>query len=443
MIVPLIQIFHLTYLWILEFVPYPEFFIFPYLASTGWLPYRQIIDHHTPGLWLLPVNFANFGFTSPGSFKILLLLVVLIQSAMIYLIGKKLFSRQAAVWAVFFYALWQPFFAGNHLWLDLFLPVFTLPALYFVLTSRFLAAGVFLGLSLIFKQSTLPLLLVPLYMIWKTSGRVKSLLDFIFGMCLPWIPVLFYLQKNFLIPDFIYMTVFFNFTIYGPMSRLVPAVKDLIRISLPLGLVIFSWIKSGKFKTVNVVLTWGLLSVAFGLFRYDLKHFQPALPYFCLVLGIFIQKLRQNNKNSQVAVFIAITLLWSGFFTLKSRQFFTTRFFDDSTRDLVREIKTRTSPGDNIYLLGGQPHLYQLTSTFPPARYFFFPLPWFFRVYQMPEIVSIISDMPQLIVYDTQSRVDGKKLNVYAPLLLKYIQDSYEPIATSGSNIIYSRKISK
>jgi len=132
MIIPLIQILHLVYLWVLEFIPNPEFFIYPYLASAGWLPYRQIVDQHFPGLFLLPFNFFVMGFTNPGSYKILLLLVIILESVILYCIAKKAFLRpNPALYSVLFFAVWQPFFSGSDLWIDIFLPLFILPAYYF------------------------------------------------------------------------------------------------------------------------------------------------------------------------------------------------------------------------------------------------------------------------------------------------------------------------
>src|SRR3989337_1054294 len=101
----------------MEFVAYPEFFVYPYLTTAGWLPYRQIIDQHFPGLFFMPVNFFTLGFINPRSLKILSLLLVIFQSALIYRIAKSISSRVYPLIAMVTFALWQPFFSGNHLWL--------------------------------------------------------------------------------------------------------------------------------------------------------------------------------------------------------------------------------------------------------------------------------------------------------------------------------------
>src|SRR3989337_3529975 len=104
----------------MEFVAYPEFFVYPYLTTAGWLPYRQIIDQHFPGLFFMPVNFFTLGFINPRSLKILSLLLVIFQSALIYRIAKSISSRVYPLIAMVTFALWQPFFSGNHLWLESF-----------------------------------------------------------------------------------------------------------------------------------------------------------------------------------------------------------------------------------------------------------------------------------------------------------------------------------
>src|SRR4030065_1248497 len=125
-----IQLLHLLILSPMDLLAYPEFFVYPYLTSSGWLPYRQIIDQHFPGLFFMPVNFFTLGFINPRSLKILSLLLVIFQSALIYRIAKSISSRVYPLIAMVTFALWQPFFSGNHLLLESF--IFTpAPTLFF------------------------------------------------------------------------------------------------------------------------------------------------------------------------------------------------------------------------------------------------------------------------------------------------------------------------
>jgi Dolichyl-phosphate-mannose-protein mannosyltransferase len=290
--VPLIQLAHLIFLRVLEFVPNPEFFVYPYLASAGWLPYRQLIDHHAPGLWLLPVNFATLGFTTPESFRILLLLAVLTQSVLVYFVAKKYFSQTTAVYTVAAYALWQPFFAGNNLWPDLFLPLFTLPAFYFCYRRRWLLTGFFLGLGIVFKQSLAPLFVFPLLSIARLPDKFRNLLDLSFGAALPWIPVLVYLSVRGLVPDFLYWAVVYNLTVYANQARILPALPNIVRLALPSVLMVYSWLAlRRRHPMADAVFLWGMVSVTGGLVRFHLKYFQPAVPFLALSVGMLVNQL--------------------------------------------------------------------------------------------------------------------------------------------------------
>jgi hypothetical protein len=434
MIIPVVQLLHLLYLWVLEFIPNPEFFIYPYLASSGWLPYRNIIDQHFPGLWLLPVNFFTIGFNNPTSYKVLLLLVVLIQSVFLVWLARKLFPRtRVALYTVLFFAVWQPFFAGSNLWIDLFLPLFTLPAFYFTVRKNWLLTGLFLGLGLLFKQNLVVLLLVPLYFIFKSPNPWKKLLDMVFGIILPWIPVILFIRANNLWPDFYYWTVVFNLTVYPKLSALAPSVTDLIKIIFPLGLAVAAFIrlrKTGKF--IYLIFIWSLLSVIASLSRFDLDHFQPAVPFLCLGLGIWADSLKPKFRY----LLIGLSVFWSLWLTLRHQPLLQTAYFDKNFSTEISEIKKLTRPGDVIFVLGSQPILYSSTGTFPPDNYFAFSLPWYFSGNINKNIYNLFVDPPKLVVFDPESSVDGRNISQYAPALIKYIKLGYHQVDMIGHDII-------
>jgi hypothetical protein len=68
-----------------------------------------------------------------------------------------------------------------------------------------------------------------------------------------------------------------------------------------------------------------------------------------------------------------------------------------------------------------------------------FQLPWLLSVTQERVFYSLLTDPPRVVVYDTESAIDGKKLSGYAPLLLQYVQTFYRPTENLGQYVIYSR----
>jgi hypothetical protein len=406
MIFSLLLVGHLIYLLVLEFVVYPEFFIFPYLASAGWLPYKQIIDSHFPGLWLMPINFFTLGFNNPESYKILLALIIVWNSFWIFRIARELAGSKAALMAVAFYAVWQPFFSGSHLWLELIISPLILPAYYYINQRKWLITGILLGMALLFKQTVLPLLLIPVFF-------SKPDYKYFLGLFLPWIPILIYFKFHNLFSDFFYWTVYFNFFIYAPASHLLPTLHELLKLLLPFGLFLY------LFPKKKLLSVWILLSFVFSQSRFDFEHFQAALPFFCIALGLVFSQHRFRN------FILTGSLVWSLFFTLRHAAFFQTRFFSDRTFAQVNLIKSQTHPGDIVFLLGSQPLLYPLTQTYPPDHYFSFHMPWYISVNQNRLINSLKNDPPKLVIFDPSSSVDGVNITQSAPELTDFVKQNY------------------
>jgi hypothetical protein len=431
MIVPVIQILHLGLLWVLEFFSYPEFFIFPYLVQAGWLPYRQIIDHHTPGLWLLPLNFNSLGFTTPETLKILMLLTILITSVLIFKLSKN-------KWAVFFYAIWQPLFHGNQLWPDLFLPLFTLPAFYFSLSQNWLLCGLFIGFASVFKQTALVLVILINFLIFFKARKIwQNISLFYLGLLLPWVPILFYFYQHRLLSDFVFWAFTFNLTSYSHLAIIFPTIKEIILIGSLVLPVLFSWfILPQRRPYIKYIILWTGFSLV-GIFgRFDLRAFQPALPFICMLWGFLAVKW-QKTRPLFFLVLISLPLFIALRFYSHQKNFFSYRFFDSATTNIVNRIKTLTKPGDTLLLLGGQPHLYFLTGTYPPDKYFVFQLPWLLRATSSKLINSWNYAPSKYVVYDSTSGIDGLRFKDYGSDLLKYLRDNYLFQEKIGDYLIY------
>ncbi len=196
------QLLHVLLLSVLKFYPYPELVIYPYLRSLGWLPYSQILDQHFPGLLFFPVNLHSLGFIDPQSLKVLLLILVLFQSAVIYKIARHWLP-------VLLFTLWQPFFEGNQLWIETFLAAFTLPAWWFFSKRKWLLSGLFLGLGVVFKQTLVPLVILGgVYLLYNYRQLgLRAFFWFGLGATLPSLVMLVYLWHLGVIKDFWFWTV--------------------------------------------------------------------------------------------------------------------------------------------------------------------------------------------------------------------------------------------
>ncbi len=189
----LILLIHAVILTKLIYFPYPELFIYPYLTNHGLKPYARILDQHFPGLMFLPVNLNNLGITTPEIARLWSVSVAILIQIMLFFIGSRILkSKKKALLINILYLIWQPFFEGWVLWIDSFLPLILLPAFYALYRGRVFAAGILIGLAVIFKQTIIPLSVFALiYIFWKTRN-LKISLKFLLGLLIPVFFMLFY-----------------------------------------------------------------------------------------------------------------------------------------------------------------------------------------------------------------------------------------------------------
>lgn len=414
MIAALIQIIHLLWLSVLEFFPSTEFFIYPYLKSLGWLPYTQIIDHHFPGLMMGPITFFNLGFSTPEGFKALFLLIIFTQSFLIYKISKSKL-------AVLLYAIWQPFFGGNVLWYDLFLPLFTLPAYLFLNKKKYFWSGIFLGLGLVWKQSLLPLILIlGIYLLIKKN--IKAFWSLVLGVSLPVILMLIYLMGLNIFNDFWFWNVIFNVSTYRELASTLITKTELLKISVPIMTMIFF----GE----PILLGWGILSIMGGLSRFGLEHLQPLIPFAVMAVASQLK-----TKNKKLTTFLVlINLLWAVVWEVKAGNFGMTRYFDKETYQLVDIIKSKSNPGDEIFLIGVQPIVYSLTKTVPPRHYFSYQLPWIMKVNEDKLLESWKQGNVKIAVRNV---ANTKNVSLK---LVQYLESNYSQTDKIGDYLIYESR---
>lgn len=442
MVLILIQLIHSFLLWILPFYPYPELFIYPYLTSHGFLPYQNILDQHFPGLMFFPINFYTLGFRDPISFKILMILVVIIQSGFIYKITRQFSNKTVAMIVCIVFTIWQPFFDGNQFWINSLLPLLLLPAFWFFLNKKWSWLGFFIGLGIVFKQTVAPLaLLLPIFiLIQKPSQKIHSIARYVLAGMTPPILMLIYFYRIGVIKDFFYWTIQFNLTTYAKEGSLAPTIGQLLRLTFPIGIVILSSrIKNFRNLSIWSIVWLTLLSIG-SLTRFELIHFLPIVPLFSICLGILVYNWILEKRFKRLAVLVILTVVWVSHFYYRQNGYLSIHYFEPETLQLVELIKLKTKPQDKIFLLGVHPHLYALTNTLPPEKVFVFQFPWFLEISGQRVLESLKKDPPRIIVYDSASQIDGMHLRNYADYLVRYVQENFVPSKSIGSITIYESR---
>lgn len=440
-------IIHILILLKLTFFPYPELFVYPYLTNNGLKPYSQILDQHFPGLMFLPVNLGNLGMTTPEVARVWLMATVVLTHLLIFITCKYLLkSEKKALIVNGLYLLWQPFFEGGVLWVDSFLPPILVSAFYFSL--KFLGfkklkysflVGLILGVGIVFKQVVIPLsFLLLIYFFWQTKN-FKVAVYFLLGVLTPIILMLVYLASINVWHDFIYWTITFNLTTFAQYGKKAPTIGGLLRVGFVLAASTpaFLW-RDRKMALLLFIFIIGSLVAIYT--RFDLVHFQPALPFVLIATTIgFIHLRKLMVGKLAILEYLVVTVWWMMIF-YKGNLSDKVLFFDNQILEVADKVEKQTHPGEKIFIFGAPPHLYQITQTLPVGDVFVFQFPWFMMVAEDRVLEGIKKDKPSIVVSDRSVEIEGQKITNFASKIDKYIQGNYQMIDQVGDTKILQRK---
>lgn len=425
----IIILIHLFLLSKLIFFPYPELFVYPYLTNHSLIPYSNIIDQHFPGLMFFPINLGSLGMATPIDARFWQYGAVIIIHILLFLIGKKFFkSNSKALIANLFFLIWHPYFEGWVLWIDSFLPILTLSALYFLKSKKFFWSGIFLGLALLFKQVLIPLItLVGIYLLFK-ERKFKTIFAFGLGVLIPTSFLILYITKLNIWNDFIYWTITFNTTIFAEMGRKYGTLAQWARVIGVYGFSLFVFFDK---KVREDVLLMGLFlvgSLASVYARFDFVHLQPSLPFVAILSAFSVSWLiKQKYLKYLILVYGLATIVLLGQFYkghIGNKVF----FFGETEKRVVAEIQKLTNPGDKIFTLGTLPHIYQMADRLPPGNLFVFQFPWFMVEAEEKILSGIISDPPVVVIRDLTAEVEDIKLSDYMPKIVGQIEGNYKVV---------------
>ncbi|MBU1032093.1 hypothetical protein KKE03_04220 [Patescibacteria group bacterium] len=431
--------FHALILTKLIFFPYPELFIYPYLTNHDLKPYGQILDQHFPGLMFLPINLNNLGMTTPEIARIWSIFLALITQVMLFFVSRGILkSKTKALLVNILYLIWQPFFEGWVLWIDSFLPLVLLPAFYALYKRKIFITGLLLGIGIVFKQVLIPLsFFVLIYLFWKDK-KFKAVLKYLSGLLPPIVIVFFYFWILGVFTDFWYWTVIFNLTTFAQFGRGIgPDLAHFSRVALVFGLA-FLVIRKIKLTEAQILLIF-LIGTLIGLStRFDFVHFQPALPFAVLATVYGLGGLGKLRRLGIWMGYLLIAVWWLMTF-YKGHLGDRVIAFDSHTKNLAAKIKDYTNPGEKIFVFGGQPHLYQMSSTMPAGDIFVFQFPWFMQVAESRILEGIIKDKPRFVVSDKTVLIENRRLRDFAPSIDRYINENYRKIDSVGTADILER----
>ncbi len=436
---------HLFILSKLIFFPYPELFIYSYLTKQGLVPYKQIFDQHFPGLMFFPVNLMTLGIDTPGEARILHFGIIAVTHLILFKISKKLFKSSYIILIPnLLYLLWQPFFEGYILWIDVFVVPLLLLGFYFLMDVKkkkhLFYSGLFLGLSMLFKQVVVPLIFLLWVYQFYSLKSFKRTVPYLLGLAIPASVLILWITALHVWREFFYWTVTFNLTTFAHMGRKYPDLNGLAKTLPTIGIgiisLIFSYTKKLKYTALITIFFIG--SLAFAYARFDFVHLQPTLVFSIIATTFLVRKLNMNTlKVWLLSYFLISLILLIPFY--KNNWGKRILFFGEFEKNISEKVLNYTDSGETIFALGTTPHIYYLTKTRPPGDVFVFQFPWFMQVAEQNILQGIITAPPKVVIRDKNAKVGGLSLIEFMPNIDKFVESYYKVIDTVGDTEIMIR----
>lgn len=429
---------HLLLLYHMQFFPYPELFVYSYLTTKGLLPYKQIFDQHFPGLMFFPVNFYTLGMTTPFAARFWHLGVVAATHALIFLVSKKVLKLKK--WSILpniFYLVWQPYYEGYALWIDSFMPLFLLPAYYFLAkykkgNEKYLVfSGLLLGVAIVFKQVMIPVVGILIIYLLAKYKNLKKIYYLVAGVAAPCFLMFLYLASIGVVKDFYFWTIKFNLTTFSQMGRKNPDLGGLLKASvffaLPIFYFFYLFIKRSLNEKGLLLSLFFISSLIFAYARFDFIHLQPALAFGVIIFAPLVKKLKKEYvffALPSYVLFAAYLLVPFYRLSISGRTF----FFGEFEAKLSNEVVRYASKNDSIFAFATTPHLYVLTETLPPGQVFVFPFPWFSVDAEEKILEGIKKDMPKVVVRNKKASVQDFNLVSFMPQISEFVDENYKVV---------------
>lgn len=431
-----VLILHLVLLIILPFTAWPEMMVRPYLMLNGWLPYKDIIMEHNP---LLLVDLAIFNkLFGVGllQLKIYTWIWIMLTDIVLLLVAKKLWNLKTALVALIFYIPLQIIYEGNGLWFDLTLASLALLIFYSLRRKEYLWAGIFFAIGFFLKQTAAWFIFPILYHFLKDliKKNYKSFILLTEGFLIILALALGVMAIVGILPYFFQWAVkygIFHLPSIDEVASLPTRGEFIIFVFPFLFTPLLLFLKRGKDKDIAV---WTLFSLMGVYPRFALFHFQPALPFLVIGVGlVFINTFKAEGKRLKIAIlgYLIIILAFTGRQITRNWEK-EDRFYGQNEVNVFSFVKAEVVPGEEIYVLNYWDSIYAMTQTVPATKPSVPFLPWYLEYDDLKDglVGDILVDLPELIV---AGEYTGSGLGSYRIERIDEILDRYYTL-TYGVN---------
>lgn len=405
----------------------PEFTLYPYLTSKGFLPYANIIDQHFPSLIFGPFSFPSWLTVNSQPLLTVFCSLTALTDLFLFLSLVRRGIKSPQIWLLVWIVV-SYWFSGNTLWLESFI-TFYLAIIFFLGRNHKPMVGLSLGflfsLVLLVKPTLFPFLI--LLFIYQ-----ELILDrqFIIGFILPLLVTFLFLTKFSILSDFFNLTFTFNRDYYSKYAVKIPSLRQIIEtliIFLPPILIFF---KRRKYLSILIIL----LAVVPAFPRFEYIHLQPAL--------LAVLFLVTGELSLTVSFLIPACLILLTFFVYRNlRHSFGNFYLDKQTLRVASALKS--SPGDFLFVMGGNDLLYPLSNRVPPGLTYLPPLPWYWKNESFAKrVISSLTFSPEaLVLIKNNATIDGVNIDKSTGLIGKFIKDNYQEVEEIENYRLYQRII--
>lgn len=432
----IVQVFVLTNM---DYLVYPEIFIYPYLTKIGLIPYKEIIDQHFPGLFFLPVNFSTLGMTSIDKVRVFHYLLLVLDQIMIFtLVARYTKKTYAALVASSIYAAFYVVFDGHVFWIENILTTLFLANIYFIYCFEksknsiyLIIAGVMMGAASLMKQTSVILIFISLLYLFTKKCSYKDILRYLVGPIISIAYLLYFLIDRKIINEFYQWTIDFNLKHYSGLANKLPGVKQVLVVSALVISSIFVLVKKRKDYFVIYLTIFALVTLTYAYPRFEMFHLKPTIGLVSIILGIY-------SREKLGAIIPVCIMLFGVTLSVGVYQGQTGKVYHQTKEDISiqNKITELTEPGDVVLSFASTPHINFLTNTRPPGNYYVVQLPWYMTLIEGEFLESIKSDKPKVILKSKISTLDGVDTYSYMPSVIEYINEKYVTLDETPNNFI-------
>lgn len=340
----------------MQFTAWPEMLAWPYLILKGFLPYKDIAIAHDPLLVFALTMFYKLFGVGIIQLQIFTIILITLNLSLLYFVAKNIWNKRLASISLLVYCILLFLYGGFALWFDLALVPFAIILFYAVKKERWLMAGIIFALGFLTKQTFV-------YFIIPILINKVDIKKFVFGVVPVFSLFTLYLLTFNLVPDYWHWAIQFGI-FYLPHAEgqvLLPTLKQLFVSVFPFGICLFS----------ISIFPW-ILAGSLGIYpRFELFHFQPALPFLALALALSFE----NKKTKIYVILIMIFLLILFGRKIYRERNLETRFYENDVKKVVSQLTVHGSLS-TIYVINYWDNIYALTNTVPPKPLIPY-IPWY------------------------------------------------------------------